>query len=35
MVHLVISPDGRHVVFMFERFVGTLSIARGLWTPAR
>jgi len=35
MVHLVVSPDGRHVVFMFERYVGSLSIARGLWTPGR
>jgi hypothetical protein len=35
MIHLVISPDGRHVVFQFERFVGSLSVARGLWTPGR
>ena len=35
MTHVVISPDGRNVVFMFHRFLGSLVIARGLWTPGR
>jgi hypothetical protein len=34
IIHVVISPNGRNMVFLFHRFLGSLVIAHGLWKPA-
>jgi hypothetical protein len=35
IIYVVISPNGRNIVFLFHRFLGSLVLAHGLWKPAQ